>query len=131
MPRTRLLRPASLLRAACALVSVVAALPSQSTLFDINQNPGPPEADSNPERFVAIGAELWFSAEDSAHGRELWRSDGVAGGTGTVRVTDIHQGPGDADPKYMTLFQNALYFAADDGVFGEEEGLAAPGSGHR
>ncbi len=120
MHRTRIRPAATVLLAVTALLSGAGALPSQSTLIDINLNPGPPEADSNPERFVSIGADLWFTAEDSANGRELWRSDGVAGGTGTLRVTDIHPGPGDANPRYMTLFQNALYFAATDGVHGEE-----------
>lgn len=37
-----------------------------------------------------------------------------------VRVTDINPGPADANPGGFVTFQDALYFAADDGEHGTE-----------
>src|SRR6185503_4486344 len=36
-------------------------------------------------------------------------------GTNIVRLTNINPGIGDSNPFGLTVFQNALYFAADDG----------------
>ena len=44
----------------------------------------------------AAGAAFFYTAEDGAHGRELWRSDGTT--TGTRMVRDIRPGAASADP---------------------------------
>jgi ELWxxDGT repeat protein len=45
---------------------------------------------------------------------ELWRSDGTE--AGTFLVKDINPGAGSSTPYNFTVFNNALYFVASDGV---------------
>ncbi len=61
----------------------------------------------------AIGGTVFFDAADSAHGVELWASDGTPQGTRLVQ--DINPGPAGSDPQRFVSFDNQLYFAAHDG----------------
>ncbi|MHB1559579.1 MAG: ELWxxDGT repeat protein [Isosphaeraceae bacterium] len=61
----------------------------------------------------AIGGTVFFDAADSAHGAELWASDGTPQGTRLVQ--DINPGPAGSDPQRFVSFNNRLYFAAHDG----------------
>ena len=45
---------------------------------------------STPREFVGVGGLTLFTADDSIHGRELWRTDGTA--TGTMMVRDLTPG---------------------------------------
>ncbi len=56
---------------------------------------------------------LYFSANDGSHGLELWTSDGTSGGTTLVK--DINPGSNGSSPEFMGIFNNHLYFTADDG----------------
>lgn len=49
------------------------------------------QASSEPADFVVLGDDIYFTAFEDLHGRELWRSDGTA--EGTRRVKDICPGP--------------------------------------
>src|SRR5262245_41581916 len=53
-----------------------------------NVNPG--TLSSNPGQITAVGATIFFAASDSDHGRELWKTDGTAGGATLVK--DIRPG---------------------------------------
>jgi ELWxxDGT repeat protein/autotransporter-associated beta strand protein len=68
---------------------------------------------SNPIELTDVGGTLYFSAADSANGRELWKSNGTA--AGTVRVSDINPGPGDSGPTFLTNVNGTLFFSATDG----------------
>ena len=83
----------------------------------------------NYPNFCAAGDMLFFVADNGVSGRELWRSDGTAGGT--VMLKDINPGAGSglsfssklvtfALVRNMISFNGALYFQANDGVNGAE-----------
>jgi uncharacterized repeat protein (TIGR01451 family) len=74
---------------------------------------------------VAAGSRLFFLADDGVHGSELWTSDGTA--AGTHLVADIFPGAIGAFPRSigvlpypMAVLFGRVYFAADDGVHGQE-----------
>jgi ELWxxDGT repeat protein len=86
---------------------------------DIN----PAEKFASPDQLtdgteVAGAPTLFFVANDGVHGRELWRSDGTAGGT--TMVKDINPGAGDADIGSLTAIGKLLFFGANDGARGNE-----------
>ena len=50
-------------------------------------------------------------------GRELWKTDGTT--NGTTQVRDINSS-GDSSPELLTVYNNKLYFVANDGINGKE-----------
>ncbi len=93
---------------------------SNELVRDINVGGG----SSSPEMLAMRGPTLFFSADDGVHGRELWRSDGSV--EGTELVLDIRAGAEGSNPGPTTWSGRAattrrgVFFAADDGVVGEE-----------
>lgn len=75
----------------------------------------PSTSDSN----YFVGNNLFFTANDGVHGRELWRTNGTA--EGTVLVKDINLGSGSTTfgPTFLSLC-GVLVFAANDGQHGME-----------
>ncbi|MGD9647350.1 MAG: ELWxxDGT repeat protein [Pirellulales bacterium] len=77
---------------------------------------------STPRGFVGVGGQVLFAATDTAHGVELWSTDGTSAGTSLLQ--DIQ--PGLADSLYSAntalgvVVGDFLYFAADDGIHGNE-----------
>lgn len=65
-----------------------------------------------------VNGVVYFTANNYAHGAELWKTDGTA--DGTVLVKDIVAGPGGSQPNKLTSAGNTLYFTADDGIHGRE-----------
>jgi ELWxxDGT repeat protein len=83
--------------------------------------PGDPS--SEPSELVGVNGLLFFSAYDSAHGRELWRSDGTP--QGTTLVKDIAPGLAGIDglwssPLDLADVHGTLFFSAYDPVYGRE-----------
>jgi ELWxxDGT repeat protein len=87
-------------------------LPSLTPLLLKDINPG--SASSDPFPFTVVGSAVFFSANDGAHGVELWKSDGTTGGT--ALVADIFPGPGFSDPSYLTNVNGTLFFMAEDSI---------------
>jgi len=67
---------------------------------------------------LAAEGRLFFSAEESEAGRELWTSDGTA--AGTERVSDIQPGPGSSNAVPLVVSGPSLFLSADDGALGVE-----------
>ncbi len=78
----------------------------------------PGSSNSNPGYLTAVGNTLYFTANDSVNGPELWKSDGTA--AGTVLVKDIRTGSFGSNPSYLTAVGNTLFFEAFDSVNGSE-----------
>jgi ELWxxDGT repeat protein len=85
-----------------------------SLLLDIN----PGSANSYPRDFVALESKLLFTADDGAHGRELWITDGTA--AGTQMLVDLQPGATGSDPQELVRFGLHVAFVADDGQSGRE-----------
>lgn len=75
----------------------------------------------NVKRFAGIVCVADPESYDVAPtGRELWVSDGSP--QGTLRAAIVHKGASNAwsDPRYLCVFDGALFFGADDGEHGRE-----------
>ena len=67
---------------------------------------------------TSAGNLLYFTADQSSYGFELWKSDGTA--AGTVRVKDIYPGSVGSAPGGLTNVNGTLYFVATDATRGSE-----------
>jgi ELWxxDGT repeat protein len=113
---------------------------------DINSGYGEGYSPTNAKPPTAIGTTIYFRANDGIHGDELWKSDGTA--AGTVMVKDVNTGPDYSTGNYqsqmvtaygtsykycgstncgsnskdasLTVIDDVLYFAANDGIHGDE-----------
>jgi ELWxxDGT repeat protein len=73
---------------------------------------------SIPRKLTAAGEKIFFSAADAQEGRELWQSDGTA--LGTMRISNINPGIGDANILEIRLSGTDLYLSANNQVHGQE-----------
>jgi len=72
-------------------------------------------ASSDPSGFFAFGSQIYYSATDPEHGRELWVSDGTE--LGTHMAIDLITGSASSYPSNLALFQGNLVFTTEnDGV---------------
>ncbi|MCW3124344.1 MAG: hypothetical protein JWO03_2 [Bacteroidetes bacterium] len=66
------------------------------------------------EPMAAYNGKVYFRGSNTGMGNdELYVSDGTA--AGTVLVQDIHAGTGSSDPGSWIVYNNELYFSADNG----------------
>ncbi|PAP76337.1 ELWxxDGT repeat protein [Rubrivirga marina] len=99
-----------------AIAAALAGAPLAQPLSFVDLRPG--VVGGAPTEFVVFDGALYFTADDSPHGRELWRTDGTV--SGTTLVKDINSGGDDSRPSEFFAFDGALYFSADDGATGRE-----------
>ncbi|HYO54798.1 ELWxxDGT repeat protein, partial [Archangium sp.] len=78
----------------------------------------PGGASANPSRLTPAGDTLFFTAHDSVHGRELWKTDGTP--EGTLLVKDLFPGRQDSAPSEPVAVGGTLFFFASDAVHGRE-----------
>lgn len=72
---------------------------------------------TSPASLTAVGSTLFFTATDTTHGRELWKTDGTA--AGTVFVKDIRPGlSAGSNPTALANVNGTLFFSAWDGNTG-------------
>ena len=69
-----------------------------------------------PLDLVDVNGTLFFTAAEAATGRELWKSNGTAGGTGLVK--DIVPGAAGSHPAHLTAVANTLLMFTGDQQFG-------------
>jgi len=80
-----------------------------------------PSGGSFPAALVNVNGTLYFRANNNTTGYELWSSDGTS--DGTVLVKDINPGASNSSSSLYAQLANingTLYFAANDGVVGNE-----------
>ncbi len=73
---------------------------------------------SYPSNLTVLNGALFFSANDGAHGAELWTSDGTAEGTRMVK--DILPGAMGSGPGSFAVVSGVLFFTAGDEQHGPE-----------
>jgi ELWxxDGT repeat protein len=72
----------------------------------------------SPEHPALFDGQIYFSANDFVHGRELWRFDGA---TAELAADIVPGGEFDSSsPTGLTAYDGGLYFSADNGVDGFE-----------
>ena len=88
-----------------------------------------PNTSSDPTWLTVYDGALYFAANDGEHGRELWKYDGSTaslvadinpGGHSHPWDLTVYDGRQGSVPAYLTVYDGALYFAANDGEHGRE-----------
>ena len=77
---------------------------------------------SDPDNFILFNDKLYFSADNLVNGRELWVTDGTTAGTQLLKNINPKNNSFSAssDPSGFKLFNNKIYFIANDGINGRE-----------
>lgn len=106
-------------------------LTGATMVLDINKVPDPGDAaktlSSDPQLLTTAAGKVFFTADDGVNGRELWRSDGVAGdpSAGTGLVKEFNVGPGSSNVANLTAglgtINTVVFFTVNsDGANGSE-----------
>ena len=70
------------------------------------------------DNLTLAGGRVFFTAQDTQFGKELWLTDGSV--AGTQLAADVNPGPANSSPSRLTPHDGDLFFAADDGMHGFE-----------
>lgn len=96
----------------------VGAQAQSSLVFDLARGALSPGHSSAPEEMTPFSGRVAFRADDGAHGREPWISDGTPAGTQVLR--DIAPGSEGSDPAGFLAHGASLVFSAWDPCAGRE-----------
>lgn len=66
---------------------------------------------TNPDAFLIEPSALYFQAEDTPHGTELWRVPHLQDASAT-RVVDLNEGNNSSSPEPLAVFQSAVWTMA-------------------
>ncbi|MBP7686928.1 MAG: hypothetical protein KA765_03435 [Thermoflexales bacterium] len=110
--------PADRVRAEPATVSVSSSSAPQLVKDIISGSTSSILTQFSDARMVNLSGTVYFPAQDTEHGLELWRSDGTA--AGTVMVTETTPTGSVRWPKQLTTHQGHLFYAVADGTHGNE-----------
>ena len=78
---------------------------------DINTSPVTASSDPAKYGFIQAGLFMYFAANNGVAGNELWRSDGITGGT-TALVQDVNAGSASSDPQNMFHLGDTVIYTA-------------------
>lgn len=87
--------------------------PANNNLISLVKDINPGSAASNPANLTTMGANFYFTATDNINGRELWKSDGLPGGTNLLK--DLRTGVTDGSPRNLVVLNGTtlLFFAVN------------------
>lgn len=92
-------------------------------LVDINPTPGVGGLSSSSTRFVVLGDDVYFNANNGTTGSELW----ISGSSGTRLLSDVVPGPTGSTPQALgRTGGGSLVLAATHPVVGRELFVIAP-----
>ena len=87
-------------------------------LANIYPNDNPSILNYHIKQMTPVGNLLYFTADNTVNGSELWKTNGTA--TGTSLVKDIYPGSNWSEISNAVNFKNTLFFSAANGVNGFE-----------
>jgi ELWxxDGT repeat protein len=73
---------------------------------------------TNNKRMIVVGSKIFFTAQTTAAGEELWVSDGTS--SGTKMVKDVVSGSNGSNPQWLCAVGNKCYFTATTTTQGTE-----------
>lgn len=73
---------------------------------------------SNPKDFTSFNSKVYFSANNSTEGREIWSTDGTT--TNTSLYLDVNTGSLDSNPESFNVLGGQLSFVATHNTLGRE-----------
>lgn len=85
---------------------------------DVNLTPTPKLRGSLPEFWAEVSGRVFFSAETTQTGREVFVSKGTAATTQILK--DISKGPTSSRPQFLGKTSRLVFFLANDAVHGRE-----------
>lgn len=85
------------------------ALGDAAVVVDI----APGEESSSPRGFVEVNGRVYFVADDTLHGEELWQTDGTV--EGTILVRDLTPGTANSAIRDLANLDGKLVFSATTG----------------
>jgi trimeric autotransporter adhesin len=105
-------------KSATILIFLASTALAQTPILVKDIKPGGFSGILNTSNAAVAGNILYFSAVDSLHGEELWKTDGTE--TGTMLAKDINPDTASCQPKFYAVYNGQVYFTAKKAGLGTE-----------